>query len=150
MLRRIVVQMLFFFKLQTRSSCNNAHFSSDPIFFLHMQQTAAAVERVFSFPSLSMCITLPRPAALGGKLRCAYMQKTPNGLAVAERAHQIKRGRRREESAASTKIVVLAVMQYLKENHRKVVLVVVRAANGKRKWRWSFSHFDKRSHNDVS
>lgn len=64
-----------------------------------------------------MCITLPRPAALGGKLGCAYMQKTPNGLAVPERAHQIKRGRRkkkkRDENAASTKIVVLVVMQYI-------------------------------------
>lgn len=79
------------------------------------------------------------------------MQKTPNGLAVPERAHQIKRGRKKKkknENAASTKIVVLVVMQYLKENNSKVVLAVVPGANGRRKWRWSFSHSDKRSHNE--
>lgn len=51
---------------------------------------------------------------------------------------------KKKDNAASTKIVTLAVTQYLTKNHSKVILDDIRGANGRKKWRWSFSHFDKK------
>lgn len=53
--------------------------------------------------------------------------------------------KKKEDNAAMTKIVSLAVTQYLTENHSKVVLGVIQE---KKKWRRSFSHFDKKNNNE--
>lgn len=138
--------MLFFIEDSLKLS-----FFLRPPLFLHMQQTEAAVERVFrARPSgcASLCPVQRHSAENSDVLTCKRRRtgsRFPNALIRSSVAAEKKK---KNENAASTKIVVLVVMQYLKENNSKVVLAVVPGANGRRKWRWSFSHSDKRSHNE--